>query len=226
MIINNIVVDSTNSVTDLCMLGTLYPTDKSPYNKNDNLHKHAYTSIYNLLFSSMRYKTIKLGEIGILDNNSMKMWRKYFPYAELHGYEWSDDYLKKATSDNLPNTFYTKMDVTDKFSIEKEFNNILFDVLIDDSTHKFEDQINLINVACKYMNVGGILIIEDIFTNFDQKQYEDSIDHLKEYFSTITFIETNHLLKYSPGWNNDKLLILFRNNIPYNDYKISNNNSM
>ena len=45
MKINSIVIDSTNSITELCLLGVKYPTDKSPYNSDKNLHKHAYTSI-------------------------------------------------------------------------------------------------------------------------------------------------------------------------------------
>ena len=94
--INSITIDSTNSVTDLCLLGVKYPTDKSPYNTEGNLHKHAYTAIYNLLFSNIRYKDIKLGELGILDNNSMLSWREFFPNAKLYGFEWFDERLDKA----------------------------------------------------------------------------------------------------------------------------------
>ena len=76
MRIEKLVVDSTESVTDLCRLGVKHPTDKSPYNESDSLHKHPYTAVYNLLFSYMRYNPIVLGEIGILDNMSMKCWRE------------------------------------------------------------------------------------------------------------------------------------------------------
>ena len=52
MRIEKLVIDSTESVTDLCRLGVKHPTDKSPYNESSSLHKHPYTAVYNLLFST------------------------------------------------------------------------------------------------------------------------------------------------------------------------------
>lgn len=210
MKINSITIDSTNSVTDLCLLGVKYPTDKSPYNPDDTLHKHAYTSIYNLLFSNLRYKDIKLGELGILDNNSMLSWREFFPNAKLYGFEWFDERLDKAINDNIDCT-YIKMNVKDINSISDGLSGAgsKFDILIDDSTHLFEDQIKFVNEAYKHLNPGGILIIEDIFINANEEDYFKSIN--LEQFSSATFIFANHNLKNSLGWNNDKLLVLHKN---------------
>jgi trans-aconitate methyltransferase len=210
MKINSISIDSTNSVTDLCLLGVKYPTDKSPYNTEGNLHKHAYTSIYNLLFSNIRYKDIKLGELGILDNNSMLSWREFFPNAKLYGFEWFDERLDKAVNDNI-DCKYIKMNVKDINSISEglSISGSNFDILIDDSTHQFEDQIKFINEAYKHLNPGGILIIEDIFINANEEDYFKAIS--LEHFSSATFIYANHNLKNSAGWNNDKLLVLHKN---------------
>jgi SAM-dependent methyltransferase len=208
--INSITIDSTNSVTDLCLLGVKYPTDKSPYNTEGNLHKHAYTSIYNLLFSNIRYKDIKLGELGILDNNSMLSWREFFPNAKLYGFEWFDERLDKAVNDNI-DCKYIKMNVKDVNSISEglSISGSKFDILIEDSTHQFEDQIKFINEAYKHLNPGGILIIEDIFINANEEDYFKAISI--EHFSSATFIYANHNLKNSAGWNNDKLLVLHKN---------------
>jgi len=212
MKVNSITIDSSNSITDLCKLGVIYPTDKSPYNIDDGLHKHAYTAIYDLIFSHMRYDNITIGEIGIYLNNSMKCWRDYFPNGTLYGYEWDDNYILKAKDDNLRDTHYIKMNVGDKSSIEEGMKNIEFDILIDDSTHNFNDQINVINIAYNYLKPGGILIIEDIFISEDEKKYAEAIKSVEKYFQPITFVFANHTLQYSPGWVNDKLLILYRNN--------------
>lgn len=208
--INSITIDSTNSVTDLCLLGVKYPTDKSPYNTEGNLHKHAYTAIYNLLFSNIRYKDIKLGELGILDNNSMLSWREFFPNAKLYGFEWFDERLDKAINDNIDCT-YIKMNVKDVNSISEglSVSGSNFDILIEDSTHQFEDQIKFINEAYKHLNPGGILIIEDIFINANEEDYLKAIN--LEHFCSATFIYANHNLKNSAGWNNDKLLVLHKN---------------
>jgi SAM-dependent methyltransferase len=209
MKINSITIDSTNSVTDLCLLGVKYPTDKSPYNTEGNLHKHAYTAIYNLLFSNIRYKDIKLGELGILDNNSMLSWREFFPNAKLYGFEWFDERLDKAINDNIDCT-YIKMNVKDVNSISEGLSvaGSKFDILIEDSTHLFEDQIKFVNEAYKHLNPGGILIIEDIFINANEEDYFKAIN--LEHFCSATFIFANHNLKNSLGWNNDKLLVLHK----------------
>jgi SAM-dependent methyltransferase len=213
MQINSISIDSTNSMTELCLLGIKYPTDKCPYNNNKDLHRHAYTSIYNLLFSNIRYNNLRIGEVGILDNHSMLCWREFFPNARLWGFEWFDNKLDKAISDNIQNCDYIKMDVTNTNSIEEGLSYVgrYFDILIDDSTHVFEDQIKFINVAYKHLKPGGILIIEDIFINANEEDYFKELNHLSDYFSSATFIFANHDLKHSPGWNNDKLLVLHRN---------------
>jgi len=214
MKLNALTIDSTKSISDLCLLGEKYPTDKSPYSKEDNGsgHNHAYTAIYDLLFASIRYKDIKIAEIGILNNMSMLCWREYFPHAKLFGFEYNLTFLENGKSSNLNNTIYDFINITDEASIEKCMIDYgKFDIIIEDSTHRFEDQIRLIDVAHKYLNTGGILIIEDIFKNEDENKYSNNMINISEYYSTITFINADHNLKNSPGWNNDKLLILIRN---------------
>jgi hypothetical protein len=220
MRINSITIDSSKSKTDLCELGSKYPTDKSPYatenynTPNGSGHRHPYTSVYNFIFSTLRYQKIKLAEIGILDNMSMTCWREYFPNAELFGFEFNQKYIESAEKSNLPNTTYDYINVRDVNSIinclEKHGK---FDIIIDDSTHVFEDQIRFCNIAYKHLNEGGILIIEDIFRSKSEEKYEEGLKEISKYFSTMTFVLTEHELLYSPGWDNDKLLILFRNNI-------------
>lgn len=214
MFIQKLRVDSSDSVTDLCELGIKYGTDKSPYNTNNSLHKHAYTAIYNLLFLSLRYKEINIAEIGILDNMSMLCWREFFPKAKLYGFEYFDNKLVKAINDKLENTTYHKLDITNEDSIKNNFKkiNIKYDIIIEDSTHIFEDQIRFINNTYQYLNEGGIMIIEDIFINADENLYQQALFGVSEYFSSATFIFADHNLKASPGWNNDKLLVLQRNN--------------
>ena len=215
MQINRLSIDSTHSNTDLCKLAVKYPTDKCPYHNHPHLHRHAYTSIYNLLFSHLRYKEITIGEVGILDNHSMLCWREYFPNATLFGYEYHDDKLQKGIRDNLNNATYTHVDVTSEQSLNNVFNkNNFFDIIIEDSTHVFEDQIRFLNIAYKCIKPGGIIIIEDIFLREDENRYMEAMDHIKEYFSSAIFIMANHELKFSPGWDNDKLLVLHRNDKP------------
>jgi len=215
MKINKLVVDSTNSITDLCALGAKHQTDKSPYNTHPNLHKHAYTAIYDLLFSHLRYSDINIAEIGILDNKSMLCWRNYFTNAKLFGFEWFDDKIDNAKSYSLNNTSYYKMNIKDEQSIINSLDEagVKYNIVIEDSTHEFSDQIRFINLIPKYLLPGSILVIEDIFRSADEKLYEKQLESVAKYFSSATFIMAEHEKKFSPGWDNDKLLILHRNDV-------------
>lgn len=204
------IINTSNSRTELCDLGVKYPTDKSPYNQDD-LHKHPYTGVYYLLFAPFKYKNINFAEIGIYRNMSMKCWREFFPNANLYGFEYDGMFLSNGINDNLNNTTYSFIDVTNQESINNELSKFdKFDIILDDSTHVFEDQINLCLNAYKHMNSGGILIVEDIFRNEDESRYVESLKSVEEFYSELIFIETEHDLKYSPGWDNDKLLILIK----------------
>ena len=213
MKINTITINSSDSYTELCKLGVEFPTDKSPYNTESLLHKHAYTPVYDFMFSPFRYKNIIMGELGIYNNMSMLCWRKYFPNATLYGFENNEAYLNKAMRDGLSNTSYINVDVTDSNSIEKALSGITFDILIDDSTHNFADQIRIIHSSYNHLSKGGILVIEDIFLSAPHEEYAKEIEDVTKYFSSITFVKTEHSLQQSVGWNNDQLLILVRNDV-------------
>ena len=209
-------IDSSFVKTDLCSIGEKFKTDKSPYNKIS--HRHPYTGIYEFLFSNIRYEEINFAEIGILQNSSIKMWRNYFKYANVYAFEFDKDLIRLAKKDNLKNVSYREIDVTKKQIIAKSFESCkcLFDVIIDDSTHTFIDQINIIQVVYKYLSPGGILVIEDIpknNLNYSDERFTEKIKNLNKYFSFMNFVECEHINKFSKGWDNDKMLILVRNDI-------------
>jgi hypothetical protein len=222
MKINKLYIDSSESITDLCKLGKLYPTDKSAYNDEHGLHRHAYMAIYDLIFMNLRYKNIKLVEGGILDNMSMKCWSSYFPNAELYGFDFDDALLEKAKNDNLKNTTYFKMDVNDKNSIISafEYTGGNLDIIIDDMIHTVHHNALFSKVAYKYLNKGGLLILEDLseIQNFDygfgcnhEDLYKKYFSELEPYFSSITFIESKHNNLFSGNLENNKILVLSRN---------------
>jgi SAM-dependent methyltransferase len=213
-VINKLIIDSTFSRTALCDLGVKYPTDKSPYNVGSSSgHRHAYTAVYDLLFSSWRNLPITLGEIGIEGNYSMMCWREYFPEASLVGWEYHPYKITKALDDMLDRTQYFFMDVTSEASISEGFSkpNCMFDIIIDDSTHNFEDQIRILKHVHRFIKPGGYFIIEDIFKSRPEGDYAAALEPLFKYYQSAVFVEADHENKDSGVWNNDKLLILVRN---------------
>jgi SAM-dependent methyltransferase len=212
---NQLVIDSTNAKTALCDLGIRFPTDKSPYNIGSSSgHRHPYTAVYDLLFASLRYKDINFGEIGIEYNQSMICWRNYFTEAKLWGWEFYTEKITAALKDGLLNTTYLPMNVNYEQSIIDGFENagVQFDILIDDSTHKFEDQIRVAKIAHRFVKPGGFFVIEDIFRNRPEDDYARELADITQYYDSITFVNAEHVNKYSPDWDNDKLLVMVRNN--------------
>ena len=205
-------IDTSNLKSDLCILGAKYDTDKSPYSKN-SWHRHPYTGIYDIFFSRLRNKKFNFAEIGILNNASMKMFREYFKKANLYGFEYNKNYIKEAKKHKLKNTKYFEINVKDPDNISRVFKKTKkkFEIIIDDSTHEFNDQINIIKRCEKYLVPGGILVIEDIFVKKNiELEYINLIGKTYSKFEKFIFVDCNHINKYSKDWNNDKLCFLIK----------------
>ena len=209
--IPSIVIDSTNALTELCYMGKLTRTDKTPYNENG--HRHPYTAVYSLLFGSLRYRECKFAEIGVAGGASVVLWNNYFKNASFYFFDRDTDFLNNA-SNYVPkekNTF-TEMDVKNRSSIVKglEATGGELDILLDDSTHTREDQILIIKEGLPFVKSGGIIIIEDVYRNESEENYLNELKDVLDNFSQVFFITTDHALRYSPGWDNDKLLVLIK----------------
>jgi hypothetical protein len=217
---SSITINSTNTRTTLCTLGAQYGTDKTVYHTVPHLHRHPYTAVYDMLFNA-RFPTVyTLGEIGILDNASIQMWREYLPYASIYGFEYSAERIQNALSMNLRNTTYMPLDVKSNYSIaqtvtELQKKAVLFDVLIDDSTHLFEDQVRVAVAMQDLLLSGGMFVIEDVYLKTNEREY---IEALQNHYASALFITCTHELEHSPGWNNSKLLILYKG---YNCFYLS-----
>ena len=211
---NKIFIDTSLNKSLLCNLGKKFSTNKSPLNITG--HRSGFTGIYNLLFSSMKDKKINFAEIGIEKNSSIKMWREFFSFANIHAFEFDEKKIENGKNDNLKNTFYHNIDVRNATSILNSFHEIdsKFDIIIDDSTHNFNDQINIVKNCHQFLNNNGILVLEDIYKyrkDYSELNYFNSLNDLKHLFSEIVFIETSHINNYTANWRNEKILLFVRN---------------
>lgn len=215
---NKILIDSSLSETKLCKLGKKYQTNKSSINIDG--HRSGYTSLYTFLFSSLRDKKINIAEIGIENNGSIKLWREYFKRASIYGFDYDKKKIKTAESQNLKKTNFYEINVNDKNSICSAFNKtkVKFDIIIDDSTHLFDDQIRVIENSFKFLKTNGIMIIEDIYrfrSDYQEHNYFNKLARVKKYFYEIFFIETKHVNNFTANWKNEKILLLLRNDLKY-----------
>ena len=214
--IQHLVIDSTGAYTELCDLGKLCRTDKSPYgDKSLPIHRHPYTAVYSMLFAPLKNKEIQFAEIGVAGGGSVAMWWNYFRDAKrLCFFDRDENFLQNVRNMRFPVEPYLGiMDVLKEGDIARALKEPggLYDVVLDDSTHTFEDQIRIVKEAWPLIKPGGYMIVEDVFRSESEERYETELRDILPECALAYFVVCNHEERYSPGWNNDKLLVLVKN---------------
>jgi SAM-dependent methyltransferase len=210
----SLAINYRNEKSELCEMGEFYDTDKSPLRKDvtDTRHAHAYTPYYSSLFLSSRGKKLNICEIGI--GPSLLMWQEYFWNSIVYGFDYNqpllDSFKNKYNTDRI---LLSHMDVREPEIINNSFekSGVTYDLIIDDATQYLEDQLNVIRNAVNYLNPGGFIIVEDIYTYREENEYIEGLgQEVLSNFQKYYFIELNHTKKYSGDWKNDKLFILVK----------------
>jgi predicted O-methyltransferase YrrM len=210
MRIQRLVIDSSGFRSVLCELGAHFNADKSPYNKHPQLHRHPYTAVYQQLFAPFKNKEINFCEIGVAGGASAFMWMSYFPKANFVFADRDQNFLDNLKVCNHPKMESKIVDVNIDHSLAKALNGKTWDVILDDSSHEFNHQIRIIKEGFSFLKPGGLMIIEDIYRNADERNYENSLQSILPKCTFASFYICNHESEYTPGWNNSKLLVLVK----------------
>ena len=124
--------------------------------------QHAYGHSYHERFRALRYRPIKLLEIGVLSGASLTAWRAFFPRATIVGCDIRPktqfDYRRirtHLTDQSCP------ADLTALAEAEGPF-----DVIIDDGSHVNAHQVTAFYSLFEHLHDGGIYVIEDIQTSY------------------------------------------------------------
>ncbi len=208
-------IDYKESISELCLIGAKYDTDKSPQqiNMTNNSRCHPYTLFYNSLFKDKRDHKLVIAELGILNGASLLMWKEYFPHAKLYGFESNIQFIN-AFENNFDRDRITlaHMDIQDESSIVHALHSTgeQYDLIIENTTHLLEDQIRIIENVYSYLKPGGILIIEGISKNFQEQDYIDRLSPILGTFQDYYFISMDHKNRNSSGWDDNKLFVLVK----------------
>jgi hypothetical protein len=180
---------------DLTTLAKIYKTDKWGH--------HFYTSIYEQWFASLRFKPVRLLEIGVggyekplHGGDSLRMWKKYFPKGRITGI---DLYEKTALQEKRIKIF--KGDQTDPvFLRQVNASEGPFDIVIDDGSHIQSHIIASFEVLFPMLSSGSLYVIEDTQTSYWPK-YEGSTSNMKHVPSVM-----NYFIKRVHGVNRSEWL--------------------
>lgn len=151
----------------LCQLAEKYRSDKVASIFHD------YTPFYDELLRGREVKHVL--EIGIgtpagmphmegyQTGASLRMWREYFPEAEI----WGIDNNPDAMISEEPRIHVFLCDQSDEFALSATaaYFTEKFDLIIDDGSHRFEDQALTANIFIpQLLSPNGVYVIEDVWS--------------------------------------------------------------
>ncbi len=137
-------------------LSKIYNKFSAPEGSGDKGTAHSYIeNYYHHKFEKIRLNKLNILEIGVSTGLSLEMWSEYFPKSNIIGIELEN--ISYKPSNNRIKVIIG--DATDS----KTFENINgLDIIIDDGSHVFTDQIFSYAILYDKLNKGGIYIIEDV----------------------------------------------------------------
>jgi hypothetical protein len=202
----------------LSELAVNYGTDKG-FLFSDPKLAHSYTDFYHFLLKFKRFDAWNILEFGIgstntkYENNmgvegkpgaSLRMWRDYFPNANIYGADVDSSILFE---ENRIKTFYLDALRIDTFNRVIEHLPSQLDLIIDDSLHTFKAGKNLFENFFHLLSKSGYYIIEDVSLGL-AKEYIEYLKTKKVCFNFVR-LQTSHL---SVLGNNNLIVITNQNN--------------
>lgn len=155
-------------------IGLKYGADKSS-------KFHNYLDFYQEQLPDRDFSG-RLLEIGVMNGLSMKMWREYYPKAEIVGIDIKDMSHMHNDDWQVPESVQLiTCDGTDPKQTEKLG---MFDIIIDDGSHYWAEQQKSFEILYyKQLNKGGIYILEDLWTSYIDYYANakiNTLDYLKQ----------------------------------------------
>ncbi len=172
------------------ILADKYGTDKGEVSPDSNPYKwasHNYSDFYSLVFGLRRNDVKTLIECGLGTNNpslvstmgidgkpgaSLRMWRDFFPSANIIGCDIDSDIL---FSEERIKTYYcdqTSIESINNFLKNAVINEDSVDIIIDDGLHEYHAGICFFENMIKCLHSDGIYIIEDV-NHLDMVRYKN-----------------------------------------------------
>lgn len=120
----------------------------------DKESRHKYISgFYKQEFEKYKNLPINLLEIGVNQGGSLQLWLQYFNNANrIVGIDHNLNDIHFVHP-----KLYLYQD-----NAYREHQLGYFDIIIDDGSHKLDDQLFILQHYLQYLKYGGILIIEDV----------------------------------------------------------------
>jgi hypothetical protein len=139
------------------------------YKTDKHTDHHYIQQLYDDAFLPFKESNLNFLEIGVWNGESMKLWADYFTNAKnIVGIDIFTRTSIQSVRENLSNYKTTLHQLNSSTCSDDEFNKFSelyadgFDIIIDDGSHAFNDQISTYDKFKPLMKKGGIYLIEDM----------------------------------------------------------------
>jgi len=121
-----------------------------------------YLDVYDYYLKHMRNSNISLLELGILDGNSLRMWKTYFQNGVIYGVDINPHSM--VSGEDRIFTYMCSQD--SKEVLNTYFRNDSIDIIVDDASHVNELTLKSFDILFPKVKSGGYYIIEDLETSY------------------------------------------------------------
>lgn len=170
----------------------------------DKITTHSYGDVYNDIIPSLRArnKPLTILEIGVMSGMFVRSLAEYLPTAEIHGVDIQLTWLQyKGDGENR--VHFHVMDATVDNAPE-QLGGLHYDLIVEDASHKPNDQRTILNLFAPYLRKDGVYIIEDIVP--DETLQKDLLDIATKHQLTMEWIDLRHQRENIP----DNVMAIFR----------------
>jgi predicted O-methyltransferase YrrM len=150
----------------------------------------SYFPVYEELFERFKGKHITFVEIGVLGGGSLFMWRDFFgPEARIIGIDLNPK-VKELEDHGFE--IYLGDQADPKFwkSLEASIGKV--DVILDDGGHRYDQQTVTVEEGLSLLKDDGMLVVEDIFTSYQNGYGPKSLSFLSYVRSRIDALQIRY----------------------------------
>ena len=164
----------------LTEIANFHGTDKGTTGPGIKWRANNYTDIYEAYLETLRLSAKTVLEIGLgvtgpkwdaqivhgrnkTGGASIKMWYDYFPNARIYGIDINP--AGHLHNDRIQTFEVDQGNVNDLKTFTDATNDVDFDIIIDDGSHKPDHQQITLNFFFKKLKSGGLYFVEDLMSN-------------------------------------------------------------
>ena len=124
---------------------------------------HDYLRVYERFFHPLRNRPLNILEIGVLGGASLRTWEAYFPHARIVGAD-INPIARRQHRGRVAIEIMDQSNLEDLVRVASRHGP--FDIVIEDGSHLWDDQIVTLKALFPYVRAGGIYAVEDLQTNY------------------------------------------------------------